>query len=194
MAHNLYDLLGIDQLGAERVLARRGRAARPRSPSTARTAIAAATALQLAPPTADEIRADLTSAFPGVPPQGLLGWPLGFSTVLFALNTVTTAAATALPQRPIKANRLVVDVARTGTTATGLLTVDQIQVGTTPQQCSNQPLPSSMYSNVATDIVTDFMQAEPGIECRITYTLAAPALLTTDTVNVASAFQNITAG
>lgn len=179
----LYDLLGIDdQLGANT------RVAAVRREHRAAMAAPAAFGPSATPA---QIRDALVSRFPGVPAQGLRGWPLGFSTVQFAAATLTVLTATATPQRPFQGNRLVVDIARTGATATGLVTVNTIRVGTTPQQISNQPNVSSMFLATAVGIMLELEPAQPGIQVQVDYGISAlPAAA--DTVDIGTSLMNLT--
>ena len=112
----------------------------------------------------------LVSRTPGAPSVGPKNWPLGFNTVAFVLAGATTLRATARPQRPFKGSRLVVDIARTGATATGLITIGNFSVGQINQLVSAQPVGAGTFAATAfgTSLAVD--QAQPGIDLTVDYT------------------------
>ncbi|HEY4635185.1 MAG TPA: hypothetical protein VJK49_08260 [Candidatus Limnocylindrales bacterium] len=56
-------------------------------------------------------------------------WPLGFPTQIFTNVSGTALVSTSAPFVAFKGKRLSIDIARTGATATGLITMTQLLVG-----------------------------------------------------------------
>lgn len=105
----------------------------------------------------------LITETPGAPAQQAKFWPLGFTVVSFTALSGTALTATAAPQRPFKGNRLVIDIARTGATATGLVTLTQLLVGQTNQLVSAQPVGAGAFAAGAFDVALALTSCEPGI-------------------------------
>lgn len=108
---------------------------------------------------------------PGVPKRGWHLQPMGLTPVAFLAASGLLLNMTARPQRPFKGQRLVLDVTRTGATATALITVNRIDVGADNQLISSGPLPAAGYQATAIDTNVVFDVAYPGID--ITVQLAA---------------------
>lgn len=123
---------------------------------------------------------------PGVPRPGLKLQPLGLSSISFTATSGTALNMTASPQRPFKAKRLIIDFTRSGATATGLVTVTSINVGTDNQLVGSGPLPAAAFAVTAFDANIEFAPATPGIEVSVGVSItAAPTM--TDTIDVAGA-------
>lgn len=82
----------------------------------------------------------LVSAIPGASARGSKVQPLGFTPGTFSVTSGTIITVRARPQRPIRGGRLMGSYARAGTTATGLLTLVSLQVGTDGQLLSGDPI------------------------------------------------------
>ncbi len=140
------DMLGDTYLGAGRQMARRPgmqRGGRPQVP-----------------------RSSLIPQNPGVPQSGLRLQPLGLGSTSFTATSGTILQLTAAPQKPFKAQRLILDITRTGTTATGLVTVNRIDVGADNMLVAAGgvgALPASMFANNGVDLNVSFSPATPGI-------------------------------
>jgi len=109
------------------------------------------------------LRRSLVPSIPGTPAAGAREWPLGFGTFSFTAVSGTVGVLQAEPQRPFKGQRLVIDIARTGATATGLVTVNVLQVGQDNQLVSAQALPAGGFAPDAFHTVLDLDPATPGI-------------------------------
>lgn len=72
-----------------------------------------------------------------------LGMPIFTFSAAVGLTTVSQST---LPLRSIQLDRVVLDFTRTGTTATGLLTVSVFKIGAEDMLCSNDPLPLGMFA------------------------------------------------
>lgn len=131
-----------------------------------------------------KIRALKPSKFPGSPPRALRTWPLPFPVANFVNAGPTSIQLTARPQRVFKGKRLVLDIARSGATSTGLVTVSEISVGAVDQRIAINPLPAGAFAPNAVRVGLNLDPAEPGIEVTIEVTLGAPALGVGDTVDV----------
>ena len=121
------------------------------------------------------IRRALVPNVPGSPRPGAREWPLGFPVATFTAASGTSLSVTAQPQRAFKGSRLVVDIARTGATATGLISISRFFVGQINQLVSAQPVgagsfaPNSFHTTLSVDPAT------PGVDITLTYdTSVAP--------------------
>src|SRR5688572_21124042 len=70
----------------------------------------------------------LVSNIPGVSHPGARLQQLGLGATAFTSTSGTLLSLTASPQRPFKGQRLILDLTRTGASATGLVTVNQLNV------------------------------------------------------------------
>jgi hypothetical protein len=100
---------------------------------------------------------------PGVPMPGARLQPLGFGSSAFTVASGTVLSLTASPQRPFKGQRLVVDITRTGASATGLITITRLDVGTANQLVSSGPLAAAAFAATAFDVNLELDPATPGI-------------------------------
>lgn len=127
----------------------------------------------------------IAPAIPGVPSAGARNYPLGFGVAIFSAASATSITLTASPQRPFKGMRLVVDAGRTGASATGLVTVTNLNVGQNNQLVSNAALPAEAFAPNSFGTGLSLDPATPGIN--ISLQLAISALPTgTDTVAVSA--------
>jgi hypothetical protein len=107
--------------------------------------------------------ARLMSKIPGAPAVGLRQYPLGFGVFTFTAASGTATTVTATPQRPFKGRRLVIDIARTGATATGLVSITSLLVGQNNQLVSAQALPAAAFGPTSFGVDLDLDPATPGI-------------------------------
>lgn len=122
---------------------------------------------------------------PGAPAVGLRLQPLGFPVVIFTATSGTALTTLSRPQRPFKAKRLVVDIARTGATSTGLVTVTQLQIGTNNQFVSTQPIGAAAFAANAFDVNMELAACTTALDVTIGYAIST-APTTTDTVAIAT--------
>lgn len=113
---------------------------------------------------------------PGVPMPGARLQPLGFGASAFTAASGTVLALQASPQRPFKGQRLVVDITRTGASATGLVTITRLDVGTANQLVSSGALGAAAFAATAFDVNLQLDPATPGILIVVQFSIsAAPA-------------------
>lgn len=113
---------------------------------------------------------------PGVPMPGARLQPLGFGASAFTAASGTVLSLTASPQRPFKGQRLVVDITRTGASATGLVTITRLDVGTANQLVSSGSLGAAAFAATAFDVNLELDPATPGILIVVQFAIsAAPA-------------------
>lgn len=106
----------------------------------------------------------------GVPKRGLHLQPLGLGTITFNATSGLILNLTGTPQRMFRGQRLVLDVTRTGATATGLISVARIDVGVDNQMVSTQGIPAAMYAPTAIDTNVRFDDCGPGITVTVQVT------------------------
>ncbi|MFZ4751096.1 MAG: hypothetical protein ACOYMM_11410 [Phycisphaerales bacterium] len=127
-------------------------------------------------------------AAPGVmvPTEQLL--PLGFQpdggSFSFISGGPTTIIFRALPQKPFRGERLVIDIARSAGAAANSVNVDQISVGTDLQIVSAAPFPAATFAPTAFGVRLSLTAAQPGIQIVVSTTLIGPALPLGETVTV----------
>lgn len=169
-----YDIGDDDDVGAmydvgaaRRMVAVRGRSSR-QSPAMVRA------------------RPALMSAFPGAPPVAEKQVPIGFGVQSFTSTSGTILTFTARPQAVFRGRRLVIDVSRTGTTATGLLTLTSLLIGTRNQLIGTAGIPVATFAGGAFGVDLLLDPATPGIDMTLTLTTTlAPG--TTDRIDVGAA-------
>ena len=122
---------------------------------------------------------------PGAPAVGIRLQPLGFPTVAFTSTSGTALTATTRPQRPFKAKRLVVDIARTGVTSTGLVTITTLNIGTNNQFVSSGPIGAAAFAANAVDVNMELAACTTALDVSVSYAISA-APTTTDRVDIAT--------
>lgn len=117
----------------------------------------------------------------GLPLDQVMPFPNGtFTLAIGTLNLVAT------PQRAFQIRRLVIDQARIGASATGLIQVTQLTVGADPQFVQTGSVPASMFGPTAVGILLKPAAARPGVT--VTLSLAvSPLPTTTDTIVMSAA-------
>lgn len=123
---------------------------------------------------------------PGMGAHGqLMLKPLGLGSVTFTATSGTILNLQGQPQKAFLPKRLILDSSRTAG-ATGLVTVNRIDVGADSMQTSAGGvggLPIAMFANVGVDLNVDWAPATPGILINIQLVISvAPG--GTDTVTV----------
>lgn len=135
----------------------------------------------------------LIPQIPGSPGNMLALEPLGLTAVAFTSTSGTLLAMTARPQKPFKPRRLIIDLTRTGASATGLITVSRIDIGVTNCLVQNNPIAVSMFQSVAVDANIAFPPASQGVDIVVQLNISA-APTTTDRVDVGGGFLGETVG
>lgn len=123
----------------------------------------------------------LMSAFPGAPPVAEKQIPLGFGNQTFSSTSGTTLTFTARPQAVFRGRRLVIDLARTGASAVGLVTLTQFLIGTRNQLVGTLGIPVTAFAGTAFGVDMALDPAQPGIDVTLVMVISA-APTTTDTV------------
>jgi len=125
-------------------------------------------------PLAAAAKRQLAQPMPGVPTQGPRIEPLGFPTTFNFVNAgATTIQQSARPMKPFKGSRVVIDIARTGATATGLVTVTQLVVGARPVPVAQNPIGAGVFAPTAFGIELMMDEAVPGIDITVALTISA---------------------
>lgn len=128
-------------------------------------------------------RPALMAAFPGAPPVAEKEIPLGFGVQAFTSTSGTLLTFTARPQAVFRGRRLVIDFTRTGASATGLLTITSMLIGTRNQLVGTAGIIVSTFAGTAFGVDMTLDPAVPGIDVTLTIvTTAAPT--TTDRIDV----------
>lgn len=131
-------------------------------------------------------RNSLVPPVPGVPQSGLRLQPLGLGSVTFAAASGLILSLTAAPQKPFKPQRLILDISRTGASATGAVTVTRIDVGADNMLVTSGgvgAIPAAMFANTGVDLNVAFAPATPGITIAVQLQISAAPTMT-DTVVV----------
>jgi hypothetical protein len=135
----------------------------------------------------------LIPQIPGAPAIGIKLQPLGFSTVAFTSTSGTALSATTRPQKPFKGRRLVVDIARTGATSTGLVTITSILIGVNNQLVSTGAVGAGAFAATAFDCNVELSACSSALDMTVNYAISA-APTTTDRVDVATTVFGETVG
>lgn len=118
----------------------------------------------------------LVPQVPGVPLPGVRLQPLGLGATAFTAASGTLLTLQASPQRPFQGQRLILDVTRTGASATGLVTVSRLDVGTDNQLVGAGAISSNAFAPTAFDANVRFVPATPGVNITVQLNIsAAPA-------------------
>ena len=135
----------------------------------------------------------LVPRVPGAPAIGIKLQPLGFNAIIFSATSGNTLNATTRPQKPFKGKRLVVDIARSGTTATGLITVTDIRIGVQSQLVSTGSIGAGSFAATAFDVNMELSACTTALDITVSY---ANALTPTspDTIQVATTLFGETVG
>jgi hypothetical protein len=130
---------------------------------------------------------------PGAPNIGAKLQPLGFNVVTFTAASGTALTATTRPQKPFKGRRLVVDIARTGASATGLVSITSITVGVNNQLVSTGAVGAGAFAATAFDCNVSLSACSSALDIAVNYAIsAAPAMA--DTVVVGTTLFGETVG
>jgi hypothetical protein len=145
-----------------------------------------------APPIRAVAQRQLMTPMPGVPKAGPRLEPVGFPAFAFVNAGATSIAQTTRPQKPFKGSRLVIDIARTGASAAGLLiTVVSLKVGARDVLVNANPIGAGTFAPGAFGIELMMDEATPGIDIVLTLaTSAAPGA--GDRVDVAATIIGMT--
>ncbi len=130
---------------------------------------------------------------PGVPMPGLRLQPLGLGATAFTATSGTLLSLQASPQRPFQGQRLILDITRTGTTSTGLVTVSRLDVGTDNQLVGSGAISAGAFAATAFDANIRFAPATPGVNITCQLNISA-APTTTDRVDVGGTLFGTTVG
>ncbi|MCS7003075.1 MAG: hypothetical protein NZ518_09530 [Dehalococcoidia bacterium] len=123
---------------------------------------------------------------PGAPAPSEQMLPLPLGTITFT-STLDQAQFVASPQVAFRGERLVLTVARIGTSAqNALVLVDDISVGTDRQTLAPLSMPADVFSATALDTRLAIAPAQPGIVIAIALRVT-PQLAPGDSVIVAGA-------
>lgn len=164
----------------------RGKApwARVAAPAAAAGALLAARAAQ-SPMAAPQPLNALVSAVPGASARGGKVQPLGFTNGVFNATSGTTITVRARPQRPLRGGRLVGSFARQGASATGLLTLVSLFVGTDGQLLSGDPISFDALAPNAFGVGVNLTPAAVGQEIVATVAISgAPTMTDSVTFNL----------
>jgi hypothetical protein len=127
----------------------------------------------------------LIPQIPGAPMVGIRLQPLGFPVTSFILNSGQALSTTTRPQRPFKPKRLIVDIARTGTTSTGLITVTALNIGTNNQLVSSGPVGAGAFAATSFDANIELSACTTALDITVAYANTV-VVTTTDRVDVST--------
>lgn len=132
-------------------------------------------------------------SIPGAPAIGVKLQPLGFNAITFTAASGLTLPATTRPQKPFKGKRLVADIARTGASATGLVTITSLTIGVNNQFVSTGPVGAGAFAAGAFDTNVELSACSTALDITVNYAISvAPAMA--DTVAIATTLFGETVG
>lgn len=132
-------------------------------------------------------------SIPGAPAIGVKLQPLGFSAVAFTAASGTALTASTRPQKPFKGRRLVVELARTGATATGLVTITAILIGVNNQLVSTGSVSAGAFAAGAFDCNVELSACSSALDISVNYAISAAPTMT-DRVDVGTTLFGETVG
>lgn len=100
---------------------------------------------------------------PGTPAPGGRFFPFPLLSSAFTATSLATQTFSPTPQHPFKGRRLVYTETRTGATATGLVTILNLAVGTNIQQAATGALPAGAFAPGAYDTDLALDPCGPGV-------------------------------
>lgn len=130
---------------------------------------------------------------PGVPMPGVRLQPLGLGATAFTSTSGTLLQLQASPQRPFQGQRLILDITRTGATATGLVTVSRLDVGTDNQLVGSGAISANAFAPTAFDANVRFAPATPGVNITVQLNISAAPTMT-DRVDIGGTIFGTTVG
>lgn len=114
---------------------------------------------------------------PGAPAVGARLQPLGFNAIVFTSASGTALPAVTRPQKPFKGRRLVVSLARIGATATSLVQVTSVTVGTQNQLVSQGPVDAGAFAGQNVDCNVDLSPCTSALDLSVNYSvITAPGV------------------
>lgn len=137
--------------------------------------------------------AALVPQVPGVPASGMRLQPLGLGATAFTATSGTLLSLSASPQRPFRGQRLIVDITRTGASATGLVTITRLDVGTDNQLVGSGAISASAFAATAFDANVNLAPATPGVQITVQLAISA-APTATDRVDIGATIFGSTIG
>lgn len=137
--------------------------------------------------------ARIIPTIPGAPAIGVKLQPLGFGNVTFSASSGTALAASTRPQKPFKGRRLVVDIARSGATSTGLVSITALSVGVNNQLVSQGAVGAGAFAAGAFDCNVEMSACSSALDITVNYAISA-APTTADTVVVGTTLFGETVG
>jgi len=135
----------------------------------------------------------LVPVTPGVPKPGAREFPLGFAPIQFVNAGPQQLDLVALPQRPHKGTRLVLDIAESVAGVGGLITVDSLLVGQANQLQSAEPIIAGAFANDSTYVMLNLDPATPGIRIVVRINITG-VLGIGETVDVGGALWGVAIG
>lgn len=115
----------------------------------------------------------LISQVSGVPRRGLRKTWLPLGSIAFTAGSGTSLNMPASTQRPFRGTRLIFDFARTGATATGLLTLTECKCGQDAQPAAAGAAPLGAFLATAFDADIDLDPVGPGVTFLATVAVSA---------------------
>lgn len=135
----------------------------------------------------------IVPTIPGAPAIGVKLQPLGFGATTFTATSGTALPASTRPQKPFKGRRLVVALARTGTTATGLVSIASLTIGVNNQFVSTGAVGADAFGPGAFDCNVELSACSTALDITVNYTISAAPTMT-DTVAISTTLFGETVG
>jgi len=136
----------------------------------------------------------LVAPIPGASARGGKVQPLGFGVGSFTVGSPTVITLRARPQRPLRGGRVVGSYSRSGATATGLLSLVSLFVGTDGQLLSGDAISFDSLAPTAFGVGVNLTPAAVGQEIVATVQYTGIAITGTDRVDVNMTMFGMTIG
>lgn len=129
------------------------------------------------------LRQALVPTVPGAPAFGPRMDAMGLTPITFNSTSGTILTMRASPNKAFKGSRLILDIARTGATSTGAVSVQIFMIGQTNQFVSGDPVAAGAFGSTAVGTSMSLDPVTPGIAVFLNIVIST-APTTTDTVVV----------
>ncbi len=115
---------------------------------------------------------------PGAPALGFRDLPVGLGASAFTASSGTSLTLSGSPGRPFKGRRLLVDITRTGTSATGLITITAFNIGDVNQLVGRGALLANGFTATAFGVDMQMSACAPALTISMVFAISAAPTMT----------------